>query len=297
MTLPPPAQDQAYCDVSALEAGVIELPLNIFLQEEDPASTRKDIAPSLSFLLQHNKRPEKFIFDLGIRKDFEKYPPTVNQWIKTVFPVQVPEDPVDNLAKGNLSPNEIDYVCLSHLHFDHVGNPSLFPRSTFLVGAEGKSLLTPGYPADPDAGFASDLLPEGRTRFLDSTGWQPLGPFPRALDFYGDGSLYIVDSPGHLPGHVNLVARTSADGAWIFLGGDCAHHWTLVTGECTIAEGRPGFANGCAHVDKKASEQHLARIREFLKQPRTRVLLGHDSPWYKAHRGGPSFFPGKIESK
>jgi glyoxylase-like metal-dependent hydrolase (beta-lactamase superfamily II) len=219
MTLPPPTKDQAYCKVSALEAGLIELPLAIFLTEADPATGEKDLAPSLSFLLHHSNNNKKFIFDLGIRKDLENYPPATRECIKTVFPCHVTEDPVDSLAKGGYGPDDIDYICLSHVHFDHVGDPSLFPKSTFLVGAESKDLLTPGYPADPNSEYASDLLPFDRTQFLDTTKWPPLGPFPHALDFYGDGSLYIIDAAGHEAGHVNLVARTSPDGAWILLGG------------------------------------------------------------------------------
>ncbi|THV05294.1 Metallo-hydrolase/oxidoreductase [Dendrothele bispora CBS 962.96] len=295
MALPPPAQDQAYCDVSALEAGMIELPLIVFLNELAPDSTVKDHSPSLSFLLKNNKKPEKFIFDLGIRKDWENYPPAVVEgWIKTIFPVDVPEDPVESLAKGGLTPNDIDYVCLSHVHFDHVGDPSLFPKSTFLVGAEAQPLFKPGYPADPNAGVASDLLPEGRTRFLDASNWGPLGPFPRALDFYGDGSLYIIDAPGHLPGHINVVARTSSDGAWILLGGDCAHHWSLVTGEYSDIACHDVF--GCAHEDKEKAKEHIGKIRELMEVPRVKVLLAHDERWYNEHKGSEAFWPGVIQS-
>ncbi|KAF5369592.1 hypothetical protein D9758_002655 [Tetrapyrgos nigripes] len=223
MALPPPAKDQAYCKVSAMEAGLIEIPLAIFLTEvdnPDPLTGEKDLVPSLSFLLHHSQNSKKFIFDLGIRKDFEKYPPSVvENWIKVFFPCQVPEDPVDSLVKGGYGPDDIDYICLSHLHFDHVGDPSLFPKSTFLVRAEGKPFLIPGYPADPNAGYVSDLLLLDRTQFLDTSKWPPLGPFPYTLDFYGDGSLYIIDAAGHVAGHVNLVTRTSPDRGWILLGG------------------------------------------------------------------------------
>ncbi|KAF5343224.1 hypothetical protein D9758_013392 [Tetrapyrgos nigripes] len=84
------------------------------------------------------QNPKKFIFDLGVRKDSENYPPAVVEcWMKVLFPCQVPKDLVDCLAKGGYVPDDIDYICLSHLHFDHVGDPSLFPKSKFLVGAQG----------------------------------------------------------------------------------------------------------------------------------------------------------------
>jgi glyoxylase-like metal-dependent hydrolase (beta-lactamase superfamily II) len=154
---------------------------------------------------------------------------------KNVFKVQVPQDVVESLAKGGLTPSDVSTVCLSHCHFDHVGDPIPFSTSTFIVGTEAASLFNPGgYPEDPESGFASDLLPLSRTKFLSPDTWQPLGPFPRALDFYGDGSLYIVDAPGHLAGHINVLARTSGDGAWLYLAGDSTHHWDLVTGKWDV---------------------------------------------------------------
>jgi glyoxylase-like metal-dependent hydrolase (beta-lactamase superfamily II) len=110
------------------------------------------------------------------------------------------------------------------------------------------------------------------------------------------GMVYVVDAAGHLPGHVTLVVRTSADGGWILLGGDSAHHWNLITGESNIADGLPLFGGGCAHTDKKAAELNIQRIREFLKLPRTRVILAHDEPWYKANKDT-SFWPAQIKSE
>ncbi|KAK1230351.1 hypothetical protein PQX77_006561 [Marasmius sp. AFHP31] len=293
-SLPPPAPNQAYCDVSALEGGLIDLQSAIFLDNAEPEEVIT--TPSLAFLLHHSKNGKTFVFDLGIRKDWENYPPAAVKWAREVFPCNVQQDALESLEKGGRSPSEVDFVCLSHVHFDHVGDTRPFTKATFLVGSGAKSLVSPGYPADPDSGYASDLLPEGRTNFLDMSDWKPLGPFPRALDFFGDGSLYITDAAGHLPGHINVVVRTSPDGGWLLLGGDSAHNWRLVTGESKIAVGRPGFAGGCAHLDHQAATENLARMRAFTKLPRTRIILGHDEPWYKVNKDGPAFWPGKIPS-
>jgi glyoxylase-like metal-dependent hydrolase (beta-lactamase superfamily II) len=273
----------------------MELPLAMFTTTiTDPNSI--SLVPSLSFILQRSTNNEKFVFDLGIRRDWENHPPRVVEWMKGVVKVHVPEDVVESLAKGGTSPSDIPTVCLSHCHIDHVGDTTPFTTSTFIVGAEAASLFKPGYPVDPTSGFASDLLPPSRTAFLSPDNWEPLGPFPRALDFYGDGSLYIVDAPGHLSGHINLLARTSTDGAWIYLAGDSAHHWDLITGKGEIAVGHPGHFHSCAHQDKEAAEEHIRRIRALCELPRVRVLLAHDEPWYESNKGGSAFWPGKIES-
>lgn len=51
-----------------------------------------------------------------------------------------------------------------------------------------------------------------------------IGHFP-AVDFFNDGSLYLVDSPGHEVGHICALVRTTiSPPTFVFLGGDAAHH-------------------------------------------------------------------------
>ena len=47
--------------------------------------------------------------------------------------------------------------------------------------------------------------------------------------------LYVVDAgDGHVAGHINVLARTSEDGGWIYLAGDSAHDRRLLTGPLNI---------------------------------------------------------------
>lgn len=292
--MPPPSESQPYFDVSVLEAGVIDLLDEMFITNAEPGKVTR--APSLSFLLTHSLNGKKVVFDLGIRKDWENYPPVIVKWINEVFPVDVPQDVAESLSKGKLSTHAIDFVCLSHLHFDHTGDTNLFKHSTFLVGGRGQALLEKTYPSDPESPFPHLLLPPGRTQFLDPASGGPIGPFPHALDFFNDGSLYLVDAPGHLPGHLNALVRTSADGGWIYLAGDSAHHWKLVTLEAEIAMGHPGHFGACAHDNKEAADQNIRRINQLWKTPRVRVMLAHDEPWYAKNKGGDAFWPGKLPS-
>ena len=52
-----------------------------------------------------------------------------------------------------------------------------------------------------------------------------------AIDFLGDGSFYLLDTPGHAIGHMCGLCRTTAsdygegnEATFLVLGGDCAHH-------------------------------------------------------------------------
>lgn len=294
--LPPPRSNQAYCDVSALEGGVLKLPCALMVSTAAPDETL--VAPALSFLLTHSGSGARMLFDLGICKDIEgSLTPTIVDRAKKVFNTSVPQDVPESLSKGGLTPDDVECVCLSHVHWDHVGDPSLFKNAKFLLGADARSLFHPGYPEDPQSVFRSDLLPIDRTEFLDPSNWAAVGPFPRAFDYYGDGSLFIIDAPGHLPGHINILARTSQDGAWIYLAGDSAHDWRLIRGQGEIAvlQDEHGGTK-CMHRDREQAEATIRRITDVLTLPRVQVILAHDAEWYEKNKGGGEFWPGRINS-
>jgi hypothetical protein len=65
----------------------------------------------------------------------------------------------------------------------------------------------------------------------------PFLSFNRALDFFGDGTLYLVDAPGHFEGHITALARV-APGTFVFLGAD-----TCNNRECYTPGGAVGKRN------------------------------------------------------
>lgn len=79
----------------------------------------------------------------------------------------------------------------------------------------------PGYPTDPDS-RTLDTDFEGRNvveiEFSDDF---KIGQY-QAHDYFGDGSFYILNVPGHATGHISALARTTKD-TFAFLGGDVCH--------------------------------------------------------------------------
>ena len=179
-----------------------------------------------------------------------------------------------------------------------IGDAAPFPNATFILGAGSQPLLDAGYPHTPTSDILTAAVPPGaRTRILSSDDYSArVGPFPRCHDFFGDGSLFLVEALGHLAGHVNILARTSATGAWLFLGADCAHDRRLLTGEREMSyreDPKTGRAR-CAHADKDAAVAHIARVRSLLDVAGVQVLLAHDWEWYEKNKGGSAFLPGTI---
>lgn len=83
----------------------------------------------------------------------------------------------------------------------------------------------PGYPADPKGHVLESDFKGREVMEIDFTKSEiQIGHF-KAFDYFGDGSFYILDSPGHAIGHVNALARTHIDPpGFVHLGGDSIHH-------------------------------------------------------------------------
>lgn len=298
MSLPSAAPHQAYCNVSVLEGGLFDAPGQIFVMGADDLHT----APSLSFLITHSISGARMLFDLGfcdLSREDVPVSPAMRELIKSLN-CRVPQDVPASLRKGGLEPGDIETVVLSHLHQDHTADPKLYTRAQFFVGATARPLVENGYPKDPKSLFVADLFPEGRVEWLDPSGaeWKAVGPFARALDFWGDGALYIVDAPGHMLGHQNVLVRTSPDGGWLYLAGDAAHDWRLLRGEGDIAVSQhPVRGTDCAHSDIDAAKDTIKRIKELMKISRVRVIFAHDNEYYDKNKDtGEGFWPGSLPS-
>jgi hypothetical protein len=112
---------------------------------------------------------------------------------------------------------------------DHVGNMKTFPGSVNLIVGPGfKKGLVPGYPTNKDSHvLESDW--EGREMIeLEFNGSLKLGQY-NAIDYFEDGSFYLLDIPGHAIGHIGGLARVSKDSggeedSFVFMAGDTCHH-------------------------------------------------------------------------
>lgn len=186
---------------------------------------------SYAFLIKHARSGNKhdtMLFDLGVRQDWENLPKTFVEEVKSNgCAITVDKDVATILKENHQDLNEVGAIIWSHWHFDHVGDPRTFPTTTDLIVGPGfKESLVPtkgqvlDSTLDERAWKGRELL---EIDFSDEEGLR-IGNFD-AYDFYGDGSFYLLDSPGHAIGHISALARTTADPpTFILLGGDIAHH-------------------------------------------------------------------------
>ena len=120
---------------------------------------------------------------------------------------------VDQLGQLNLKPEQIKYVGISHYHGDHIGQVGSFPKATLLIGKGDWDVLTSPKPpenANP-APFANWIKGESKVE-----------PVPLDKDVFGDGSVIMLYTPGHTPGHHSLLVKLPQMGT-VLLSGDLMH--------------------------------------------------------------------------
>lgn len=126
---------------------------------------------------------------------------------------------------------------------------------------------------------SQDAVPSDRTQWLRFEDWGKLDPFDRAHDYFGDGSLFVVDAAGHMAGHINLLVRSDSRTNWVYLAADSVHgDRRLLTGDKEF--GRFNDDGGypcCMHDDEELAKNHVQRIRKLPAE--IEVWFTHDPQW------------------
>lgn len=211
------------CDVSIINTTTdITAPPSFLVQPDIPGHEWLNL-PTYSFLLRHKKTNTQLVFDLGARKDWYNSVPHIAGLVSGHVPgLRVTKDTHEILTDGGVDLKDISGVILSHWHFDHSGDTGVLPKHIKLyVGPGFRDAFLPGYPTKEDSPFPESAF-EGRdvveVPFNEKL---HVGKY-QAYDFFGDGSLYILNVPGHATGHIAALVRTTPTTA-IFLGGDTCH--------------------------------------------------------------------------
>jgi glyoxylase-like metal-dependent hydrolase (beta-lactamase superfamily II) len=186
--------------IFALACGWLEFERNLFFPDAKEGARLR--SPVCSFLVVHPRG--KLLFDTGLHCDALTDPAgRLGKRVASLFAIRAAdgEDLIAQLAKLRLAPGDIDYVVNSHFHFDHCGCNASFPRATFLVQR-----------AELDAARADPK------RYNPKDWDHPLGyeAVDGERDVFGDGSVVLLPTPGHTPGHQSLWVRDGVDRQFVF---------------------------------------------------------------------------------
>lgn len=214
-----PPQPPAEMRMTLMSGALFEAAESDAIKGGDPK--KKLTMPVVMAFVKHPKG--NVLIDAAFGRNFERHVEEfpANLFNKMMKPRFDPEkdSAVAQLAALGVPSEEVDYLVVTHMHWDHVGGLGDFP---------GASFLTPR--AEWDAAHRGDLTLSVRG-YADSMydtlhpaamliEWpeRPFGTFERSIDLFGDGSIVLLDTRGHTPGSLSVLVSLSTGERFLFTG-------------------------------------------------------------------------------
>ena len=165
------------------------------------------------------------------------------------------------LTELGVKPADVTYLAVSHTHGDHVGNVALFGSSTVLIqGAEYDwAMAGPNKPAFAPSATINKLAGDH--------------------DVFGDGSVTILSTPGHTPGHQSLLVRLPKTG-YVVLSGDAVH----------FRDNWDSKRVPAMNVNREQTLASLQRLQGVLDERRAQLWINHDKPQSDGLRYAPAYY-------
>lgn len=218
--------------------------------------------PYSMFVIDHPKG--LVLFDTGPM--VEHWPEDLREEVETV-----PEQRADRQLVGlGYNPEDVKYIVISHMHMDHCGGMTLFPKATFIIRKQ--ELRAAWWPETHEGGYVfSD--------YKDTRGYKYIQPSDEEeVDVFFDGSLVCIDTKGHTRGHQSMIVTLPKSGKMV-LASDA------VSIAANLKEGLlPGMCwNGEMAARAIEKLQHMGR--EGMK-----IITGHDPEWWKDLKIAPAYY-------
>lgn len=171
-----------------------------------------------------------------------------------------PKTLASQLQQLGVKPTDIKYVAISHSHPDHIGNVEMFLQTMLLVqkaeyewpGAKNAPRFKPGHPVTKIEGDK---------------------------DVFGDGSVTIISTPGHTPGHQSLLVKLPKTGALV-LSGDAVHF------KSNWDNRRVPSIN----FDNNATLASMQRIADLLVKENAQLWINHDKAQRDTLKMAPEYY-------
>ncbi|WP_067727721.1 N-acyl homoserine lactonase family protein [Oceanobacillus damuensis] len=221
--------------------------------------------PVSSYLIEHPKG--LILVDTGwheeMRTNQKKH---LGRLAYSMYRGELPEGDsiMDKLNTLGIKSNDIDFVLLTHLHSDHVsGLKHLLDAKKILTSElEWKA-------ANKKIGYIKSMWKDApiKTFALEDV---PYGPFNKGLDFFGDGTIFLIHTPGHTDGMFSLLVKM--DEGWLLLASDVGYSkksWTHMI--------LPGVT-----TNKSNARQSLKWVRDFSSRKDCIQAIANHDPATKA---------------
>lgn len=231
-------------ELYAMDCGRLEMP-NADMFSDDGSYKgvpSKMVVPC--YLIRHPKGD--LVWDTGL--------PTVSPALAKEEGASTSRTLLAQLKTLDLTPADIEYLSISHSHFDHIGNAGKFAASTWIVDPDEKAYAFSEAARKNAAQFANySALETSKTLLIE----QP------TYDVFGDKSVVIYQAPGHTPGHTVLLVRLKSGP--VLLTGDMWH----------IAASRPNRRVPRFNTSKADTLKSMDLVEKIAADTKARVILEH----------------------
>ena len=227
------------------------------------------------FLIRHSDG--YFLWDTGISDAVASMP---DGWLPTNNPATDihwtrAKTLESQLTALGVKPADIRFIGISHTHPDHIGNAEMFPRVPILIQkAEYDFYFAPGKtgilkpPSDPNPTFSKD---------------HPVNLVQEDLDVFGDGSVMLVYTPGHTPGHQSCLIHLPKTG-WILLSGDAVHlqdNWD---------NRRIPYFSTMPPEQKMETQLSMQRMADLMSFYHAQLWINHEKPQSDKLKHAPAYY-------
>lgn len=210
------------------------------------------------YLIKHGKG--WFLWDTGIADSVASMPNGLAPADPKAVTWRRPKTLQAQLEQLGLKPDDVKSMAVSHTHPDHTGNVELFPQAMLYVqkaeydwpGANNEPRFKPSHPVELLAGDK---------------------------DVFGDGSVTILSTPGHTPGHQSLLVKLPKTGA-VVLSGDAVHF-------------RDNWDNRrvpSMNANKELSTASMQKIADTLDKEKAQLWINHDKAQRDSQKMAPEFY-------
>jgi N-acyl homoserine lactone hydrolase len=173
-----------------------------------------------------------------------------------VFEIHMTEEDhcVAQLQRRGLDPSAISHIVQTHLHMDHTGALGHFPQATVTVHERELEAARTAQPFEN--GYVRDDLNHPGIE------WQPI---TGEHDLFGDGTIRLIETPGHSAGHMSILLSLEQTGP-VLLTADAADNRAQWQGRM---EPR-------ALASREDAMESIERLRQIAAEHDAMVVHGHD---------------------
>lgn len=169
------------------------------------------------------------------------------------FTVSRKDSVANQLASIGMTVDDIDYIALSHTHFDHSGHANVFSGSTWLVQGPEYDYVTSEESQKNNADNYNAIKELTKIKKLNGD-----------HDVFGDGTVVIKSMPGHTPGHQVLYLDLAEHGS-LLLSGDMYHFY----------ENREHQRVPIFNFDVALTKESMQAFKAFANEKNAKVYIQH----------------------